>query len=342
MSEGNGQEEMGSIRFPAEILSVVAPDLSLKRHLDLGLRPCLRKFHEFKNLTLNVKSGLSRYDGDVDGESVTDSPVLGSSVIKSGNTTVICGITGGIVEIANVSTTTTSDDHDDSMEYTSIYPVVEISRGKLNGAPTDEEMILSQQLYETLLHSKILPKKSLIIDNIALKTNDDTNNNNNNRKRYAFVLYANIQVFSREGPLFDYCYGSLVKSLQTVKLPFIHFTDEEFIINDNRKNGGNVKPEIICDSEAYNQLKINEENINWSLTFGLVNNDDGKETIILCDLEGHAEETCCKSLINVIIDKNLKMRYLNIVGGDENVIIDENIVLKTVQLAKNRVNNILN
>ena len=35
---------------------------------------------------------------------------------------------------------------------------MEILRGRL-GAPTDEEMILSQDLFETLYHNKIIPYK---------------------------------------------------------------------------------------------------------------------------------------------------------------------------------------
>ena len=41
-------------------------------------------------------------------------------------------------------------------EYATVYPCVEILRGRL-GAPTDEEMILSQDLFETLYHNKIIP-----------------------------------------------------------------------------------------------------------------------------------------------------------------------------------------
>lgn len=44
--------------------------------------------------------------------------------------------------------------------YASIYPVVEVERGRV-GACTDEEMTISQKLYDSVLHSRILTKQAL-------------------------------------------------------------------------------------------------------------------------------------------------------------------------------------
>ena len=61
----------------------------------------------------------------------------------------------------------------DLFNYTSVYPVVEVERGKV-GACTDEEMTLSQKLYDYVLHSKILPKESLKVQpGVRLTDNDD-------------------------------------------------------------------------------------------------------------------------------------------------------------------------
>ena len=61
----------------------------------------------------------------------------------------------------------------DLFNYTSVYPIVEVERGKV-GACTDEEMTLSQKLYDYVLHSKILPKESLKVQpGVRLTDNDD-------------------------------------------------------------------------------------------------------------------------------------------------------------------------
>ena len=151
--------EFHQISFPPSVLDRLAPDISLQRHLNLGLRPCLRNFNEFKPLEVST-GNLQELEGNF---------TVGSSIVKNGNTTVICGITLGIVETPKSSIFESTDSES---TYTSVYPVVEISRGR-SGAPTDEEMILSQKLYETILHSKIISTKSLEAKPGMAIANDD-------------------------------------------------------------------------------------------------------------------------------------------------------------------------
>lgn len=144
--------ELKQVTFSPEVLARIAPDVSLQRHLALGVRPNLRNFTEFKPVEV---SNSTQFQDNNDN-------VFSSSVVKSGSTTIINTITLGIVENFNSN----------ESEYATIYPCVEILRGRL-GAPTDEEMILSQDLFETLYHNKIIPSTSLKINNLGISIKDD-------------------------------------------------------------------------------------------------------------------------------------------------------------------------
>lgn len=225
--------------FPPDVLARIAPDISLQRHLSVGLRPSLRGFTEFRPLEIS-KGGLN---------DIGKSNVLGLSVVKSGDTRVICGITVGIVEEGSVDkllSSSTSSSPSSLQDYSSIYPVVEIARGR-SGAPTDEEMILSQKLYESVLHNKIIEKDSLKItvgtkvdDEIFYPTgNDDEDDLLRPKKNWSYVLYAHIKVFSRSGPLFDICYSALLGALQDCKLPRAFIDDKATDIKIPVRSRGN-------------------------------------------------------------------------------------------------------
>lgn len=169
MAESTALEtiEIHPINFPPDVLARISPELSLQRHLSLGIRPCLRKYEEFRDVIIENNT-LSRY---VDTENVdAKNNILGSNVLKSGKTIVITSITGGIIEENSASIKDLDDFGEDELlevtkeddilaEYASVYPVVEVERGRV-GACTDEEMTISQKLYDSILHSRILPKKA--------------------------------------------------------------------------------------------------------------------------------------------------------------------------------------
>lgn len=69
--------EVHPITFPPDVLARISPELSLQRHLSLGIRPCLRKYEEFREVAIENNT-LSRY---VDTENVdAKNNILGSNV----------------------------------------------------------------------------------------------------------------------------------------------------------------------------------------------------------------------------------------------------------------------
>jgi len=374
------EAEFKPMAFPPAVIARISPELSLQRHLAIGIRPNLRKFEEFRNIEVG-DGGLSRYANN----EVKDSSVLGSSVLKSGNTTVICTITGGIIEEdlpahqinddaaavnAVFAKEKQTDDESNSdkaslEDYTSVYPVVEVERGRV-GAPTDEEMILSQKLYETLLHSKILTKDSLKVKvglrsvgpdgKVEIYYREDTDEfgfDLGPKRSWTFALYAKIKVFSRGGPLFDLVWGALISALKTTKLPRAHIDENAADIKipvKIRGNYGTIREQyqIICDAKEYDDLKLNNEAIGFSSNFGVIDLDEesvetvqdddkmdlDKKSILLSDIEGEEEETSAKKTLSVVVDKSGKhMKSLTIIGD-----INSEQLRRSIELAKIRSN----
>ena len=328
--------------FPPEVLARIAPDVSLQRHLALGLRPCLRAFDEFR--PLHTAAGSMNNLGE--------NTVVGLATVKNGQTHVFCGITIAISEL-NQSDELLSGENDRAA-YLSVYPVVEIARGR-NGAPSDEEMILSQKLYNYVLHLRVLSEKALEfvpgyqifdeesgISSIAYLDDDSSpladllglSTVNITKKRFKFVLSAHIKVFSRSGPLYDVVHQALMAALQDVSLPRIYLADSGIDANvripvRSRGNFGhlNQQSDSFCidpNPDVITKLALNEPEVAVSTSFGLVDwqsESTDSATVLLADLEGEAEEICAESKLTVV-STGEKLKHVSIVGGGANVTLE--------------------
>lgn len=369
--------EVHPVTFPPEVLARISPDLSLQRHLSLGIRPCLRSFEEFRSVH-SSDGGLSRYSkGCKDSES---NNILGSNVLRSGKTFVVTSITAGIIE-ETVPVSGLDEGEERLLEltrdrgsldrYGSVYPVVEVERGRV-GAPTDEEMILSQKLRDCVLHSGIIPKTSLAV-NVGIRAtgpdgkvsvlypdqqtdaDDEAIRNFRPKRRWSYVLYAKIQVFSRSGPLFDMCWNSLMYALQSTQLPraFIdeRATDLKIPVR-TRGRSATIREtyDILCDAASNVPLVLNPGNLGYSSSFGVIDLDpeaqlhgdeehgemqvDGPQSVLLADLESEAEETSVLSTVSIVTDSAGRFKNVSIVGGGSKVTPE--VIRRSVALAKAR------
>ncbi len=388
-------EDLEPVQFPPEVFARIAPDLFLQRHLAKGIRPfSLRQLNKFRSVEVG-KNTFSRYnshditqrindmdiednDNDIQQTIIrnANSNVLGSSIIKSGSTTLLCAITGGILPIDDKS------NGEEFMESSAmIYPIVDVSRGK-SGMPSDEEMILAQKLFETFYYSKILKNKDLKV-NLGQKILNDDNGNIeiiypnydndetaesdeflsiiNNNKKYIYVLYAHLNVFSRSGPLFDLAWGALLSALESTKLPYMYIDDTEpkdlnLKIGVGNRNVRAIKDELdpICDDKNFKQLHLNKSNVGWSSTFGIItlersalgifddNNEDISMDIddeiptnlLIADLEGEAEESTISTRLTIIPGQDgvLKSISLQCLGTE----ITKDDIRESINLARLR------
>lgn len=345
--------------FPPAVLARISPELTLQRHLAQGLRPCLREFTEFRE---TVVSEGSMADVGTDA-------VVGSSVIKHGDCHAFCGITLGVSEV-NSAEDEFAPPEPESSKYTSVYPIVEVARGR-QGAPSDEEQILSQKLYNYIYHLRLLPQASLDItpgyqikdeatgDVSIIYTDDEdlseeelltlSSSINISKKQYRFVLYAHIKVFSRDGPLFDLVSRALITALKDVTLPRIYLADSGVDPNVKvpvRSRGhfghlnqasGNIYIDTIKDLAQ--PVRLNTRELGLSSSFGIIELDDtAGQSAILADLEGEAEEACCETKVNIIASKN-NLKHVSVSGGGANVTLDA--LKKIISLSRERAEKLL-
>lgn len=341
--------------FPPKVLSRIAPDILLQRHLAQGIRPSLRQNDEFRpfECTFNSLTDLG-----------TNS-VIGLATVKNGDVFAFCGITLGVVETSKSAEFFASELRD--QEYTSVFPVVEISRGRA-GAPTDEEMILSQTLYETIFHLKLIPLLLLVIspgyqvleegcEPTILYPNlmdmkedlDFFQKLNLTKKNFRYVLNAHIKVFSRSGPLFDLIHFTTVEALKTVQLPRLFLADSGTNPNiripiRSRGNFGHIsQPEnrFVIDNRKNLALPLQlSSDIALSSSFGVVEleSPEKPQAVLLADLEGEAEEYCSESRINVVACGD-KLKHFTLVGGGANITLDT--INRALQIAQRRTSSTL-
>lgn len=351
-------ESTPQVAFPPEVLARIAPDVSLQRHLALGLRPSLRGFDEFRPLF--TSQGTMNSTGE--------NNVVGLATVKNGGTHVFCGITIGINELNQTEEQFAGDNSNTT--YLSVYPVVEIARGR-NGAPSDEEMILSQKLYNVVLHLELIPQSALEIvpgylvteessgvdtivypddESLDLKDLLGLSTINITKKRFKFLLYAHLKVFSRSGPLFDVAHQALVAALQDVTLPRIYMADSGIDANvrvpvRSRGNFGhlNQSSDLFCidtNPNIASKLALNLPELGVSTSFGLIDLEtEEKGTVLLADLEGDAEEACAESKLT-FVSTGEKLKHVSVAGGGANVTLES--LKKAISIAHNRAQSIKN
>ncbi|CCH63121.1 hypothetical protein TBLA_0J01240 [Henningerozyma blattae CBS 6284] len=307
----DGTVEIIPITFPYELEAHITPDISLQKHLSLGLRPDLRKPEEFRSVN-SVNNLVSRYSDNEKFSSTTTNNILGSNVLKCGNTTILTTITGSIVE---ENQTTDEDDllhtlEEESIEkerqrkqiykYLPVYPQVEIQRGQKFRGPSLEDMTTSYKLYENILHSGIINKEALRIkcgvrincvneqgkeelkiiypDENNLSSTDLQNVQFPEKKRWSYILYAKIVVLGCTGPAFDHCWNSLIYALQSTRLPRAFIDERGVNLKMNiRTHGRSVTIretyDLLCDSTKSIKLNINDSAIGFSSNFGILSMD---------------------------------------------------------------------
>ncbi|EER32565.1 hypothetical protein CTRG_04236 [Candida tropicalis MYA-3404] len=336
--------ELKQVSFPPEVLARIAPDVSLQRHLSIGIRPNLRNFTEFKPIEVSTTTQFQDNNDNV----------FGSSIIKSGSTTIINTITLGITE----------NFYNKQPEYSTVYPCVEILRGR-SGAPTDEEMILSQDLFDTIRHNRIITSDSLKIENLGISVKDEQNDNqeviyypdlnpeqwqyinltSHHNKAYSFVLLSNIKVYSQStstNSLFDLCYLSILESLKSLKLPRC-YVSESFTTKVSMKsrrsntrglvNTNKANLNIDLNEALYDKLSLNLKDGAIASNFGVIANED--KVILLSDLEGEAEETSVVSRLS-IVNNNETINKISLINGDPNSEITLEILKEAIEISKRR------
>lgn len=330
------------IEFTPEVLARIAPDVFLQRHLDLGYRPNLRKFDEFAPLEVTT--------GDL-----TDirHRVVGSLLVKSGSTTVITTISVSLCELEGT----------ELGELAPIYPVVEVLRGRL-GAPTDEEMVLSQGLYELLYHAHVVLRQLLVVEHLGLAVDDAADPEKpleiyypdlhpdeyqlllSHPKRYTYVLHAYVKVFSKQTTtlsVYDLCYLLILRALQLTKLPRVYVLDSASVTKVVRLRMS-TKRGVVLSAAGVLNLDVNQELLvplpvqdgGVLANFGVVTHN--QQPVLLSDLCGEAEEALVTSRILVTTTGDGRLKRVSLIAGDCAIGLPK--LKQAIELAKTRAKEV--
>ncbi|KAI0839581.1 ribosomal protein S5 domain 2-like protein [Hypoxylon sp. FL0890] len=170
----------------------------------------------------------------------------GSAVVRSGDTTVICGVRGETLltsQIPNYRAPQVGDtaSHDELRDYDLLVPNIELATGCapnfLPGAPpTTLAQTLSTRLFSLLHSSKMLDAEDLRIyhDKSELQVDEETGEDEEEAKKEVkayWVLYIDVLFISFDGNPFDVAWAAIVAALRDTKLPRAYWdVDREMVL----------------------------------------------------------------------------------------------------------------
>ncbi|CAD6565922.1 MAG: hypothetical protein CYPHOPRED_000096 [Cyphobasidiales sp. Tagirdzhanova-0007] len=195
-----------------ELFQRIQPAEYLSRFLEHGYRPDGRRPNEFREPILNVGS-ITSADG--------------SALVKTGQTTILCGIRAEIAEPDLLAP---------SRGF--LVPNVELpamcSPKFRPGPPSDEAQVLSHRIRSILLSSAILPLSSLCIE----------------PGKAAWVVYADLVCLNYDGNLVDAALVAVVAALQNTRLPKAQWDVdlEEAVAVPDELNSLHLRSTVLCAS----------------------------------------------------------------------------------------------
>ncbi|CED82792.1 Exosomal 3'-5' exoribonuclease complex, subunit Rrp43 [Phaffia rhodozyma] len=167
------------------------PQAYLERFFAEGYRPDGRKLSDSDDAWRDVKVNL----GSV-------STAMGSSLIRLGETTIVCGVKAETFE-PDLYTPT-----DGCLVPNLDLPALSSPKFK-PGPPGSEAQLLTDRLDRVLSHSSILPLSSLCIE----------------KGKSAWVLYIDAVCINYDGNVWDACLLAVVAALRNTRLPVARWDD---------------------------------------------------------------------------------------------------------------------
>ncbi|KAK9323610.1 hypothetical protein V1517DRAFT_345169 [Lipomyces orientalis] len=238
--------------------------------LDPPIRPSLRSPTQFRSCSINTSALPNTF---------------GSAVVRMGECIAVCGITGYIVDSAEVGPS-------------SLYTNVDIV-GR-TGPPQPELMSMSEWMYETALATKLFNPVQLRIQGTT----------------QTLVLQAQIQLLSQmySG---EVAWAALLASLAVTRIPKAIPADEEETVTADF----GTDPDIRFSRQESNKLELNYENLPWCVSFGVME-DTG---LVLADLEGRVEDASVQGRITIVTSAGTNSLQNLCVSAGKSVISKDHI-----------------
>jgi exosome complex component RRP43 len=270
----------------------------------------------------------------------------GSAVVRSGNTSVVCGVRAEILKEEDIPgtavyTAKTTDDEtgnenmggkeeqeeDDREEIETLrllVPNLELSTGSTpqnlpGNAPSSVAQTLITRLHSLLLSTRLLRAADLRIAHTPSINPEDPDTPAEKVLKGYWMLYIDIFFISLDGNAFDAAWLAVVSALRNTRLPYAYF-DEELEM-------------ILCDDNPSNARSLKLRGLPVPCTFavfeGKKDEEDGKWEWVLSDPDAF-EEALCRESVTVVVDQG-KLRKIEKSGGG---VVGREIIKELVDRSK--------
>ncbi|KAI2637951.1 ribosomal protein S5 domain 2-like protein [Hypomontagnella submonticulosa] len=245
----------------------------------------------------------------------------GSAVVRSGDTTVICGVRGETLltsQIPNYRVPQPGDtaSNDELRDYDLIVPNVELATGCapnfLPGVPpTTLAQTLSTRLFSLLHSSKLLNAGDLRIYHNKAETRDDDEMEEDNGEEATkevkayWVLYVDVLFVSFDGNPFDVAWAAVLAALRDTRLPYAYWdVDREMVLCSRPTTAKPTTPlnirglPVACTAAVFTAKERQKRG--------------GGQYWVLVDPD-RLEETLCDETVTMVVDNtNGELKVLTI------------------------------
>ncbi|EFY89117.1 3' exoribonuclease family protein [Metarhizium acridum CQMa 102] len=179
----------------------------------------------------------------------------GSSLVRMGDTTAICGVRGETILTQHVPNYRASNRETELRDYDLLVPNIELATGSSpqflpGGPPTTLAQTLSTRIYSLLHDSKLLqpddlriwhtrPSERMVADDDDKMDEDGENVDEQSGEEYVaayWVLYIDIFFISFDGNPFDAAWAATLAALRDTKLPRGRYDPDRDMVLCTRKD----------------------------------------------------------------------------------------------------------
>ncbi|KAL6796952.1 ribosomal protein S5 domain 2-type protein [Trichoderma sp. SZMC 28012] len=230
----------------------------------------------------------------------------GSALVRTGDTTVICGIRGETILTDHIPNFRASNTQTELAEYDLLVPNIELATGSApqflpGGPPTTLAQTLSTRIYSLLHSSKLLRAEDLRIwhkrpSEAPIPVDEEEEGGNEQQEGEEtvvayWVLYIDLFFISFDGNPFDAAWAATVAALRDTKLPQARYDADREMIICSRKDPRPLTVEtmpIACTAVIFTGKETKDQA------------PDGKFWM-LADPDT-LEESLCNETVTIVID----------------------------------------
>ncbi|KAM6482944.1 ribosomal protein S5 domain 2-type protein [Trichoderma sp. SZMC 28011] len=230
----------------------------------------------------------------------------GSALVRTGDTTVICGIRGETILTDHIPNFRASNTQTELADYDLLVPNIELATGSApqflpGGPPTTLAQTLSTRIYSLLHSSKLLRAEDLRIwhkrpTEAPIPVDEEEEGGNEQQEGEEtvvayWVLYIDLFFISFDGNPFDAAWAATVAALRDTKLPQARYDPDREMIICSRKDPRPLTVEtmpIACTAVIFTGKETKDQA------------PDGKFWM-LADPDT-LEESLCNETVTIVID----------------------------------------